>query len=376
MLIGIVGKPSSGKSSFFKAATLIDVKIASYPFTTIEPNKGVGYVTAPCPCQELKVKCNPQNSYCTNGTRLIPVELLDVAGLVPGSHAGRGKGNKFLNDLMRGDLLIHVVDTSGKTDAEGNPTTNYDPLNDIKFLENEIDLWFASVIKRNLTKIREKGKAEEILTGLGIKKRHIEEAFAIAGFEPELLAKELRTRSKPIIVAANKIDLPESEKNFKRMKESFPSTPIIPCSAEAEIALRSAAKTGLIKYTPGSSDFQIIGKPNKKQSEALDFLKRFLKKWGSTGIQQCLNTAVFDFLKYIVVYPVENENKFSNKKGQILPDAYLMPAGSTALDLAYKIHTEIGKNFIGAVDARSKKRVGADYKLKNGDVIKIQSAAR
>lgn len=377
MLIGLVGKPSCGKSSFFKASTLIDVKIAAYAFTTIEPNRGVAYVTAPCPCKELGVECNPQNSQCINGTRLIPTELLDVAGLVPGSHAGRGKGNKFLNDLIRGDLLIHIVDASGKTDAEGNATEGYDPSNDVRFLEEEIDLWFKSVIERNLAKIKDKGRAEEVLAGLGIRGKHVEQAIEKVGLEPATLAKELRLLSKPIIIAANKIDIGTSGENYKIMKEKFPEKTIVPCSAEAEIALRQAAKSGLIKYVPGSNSFDVSGELSAEQKNALDFIrKRVLEKFGSTGIQKCLNTAVFDFLKYIAVYPVENESKFSNKKGQVLPDVFLMPSGSTARDLAYKVHTDIGKAFIGAVDARTKKRVGADYELKNNDIIKIQSAAR
>lgn len=375
MLVGIVGAPNSGKSSFFKAATMIDVKIASYPFTTISPNKGIAYVTAKCPCTELKIKCEPQNSSCINGTRMIPVELLDVAGLVPGSHAGRGRGNQFLNDLIRGDLLIHIVDSSGLTDAEGNPTIGYDPCKNVEFLEREIELWFASVIKRNFEKIKDKDKAQEILAGLGVKKQHIDIVLSKTG-SLEKIAKELRTLSKPIIIAANKIDLQSSEANLERMKKTFQSMTVVPCSAEAEIALRTAAKAGIIEYIPGEGDFKILKPVTQQQAEALEFVKKLLKKFGSTGVQKCLNTAVFDFLGYRTVYPVENETKFSNKKGQVLPDAHLMPPGSTARDLAYKIHTDIGEKFLYAIDCRTKKRIGADYILQDGDVISIVSAAK
>lgn len=371
MEIGLVGKTNVGKSSFFKAATMIDVEISDRTFVTIKPNVGVSYVSTGCVCKELKLTCNPRNSQCINNTRLIPVKLLDVAGLVPGAHQGRGLGNQFLNDLIPADVLIHIVDISGKTDEEGRPTDYHDPSKDVKFLENEIDLWFESVIRKHLEKLKTENKLE-VLTGIGIKRSLVEEAVAKAGYEVEKLAKELRILSKPIVIAANKMDIENSEKNLAKTLEDFPSLPIIPCSAEAEIALRTAAKNGLIEYIPGSKDFKIIKDLNDNQKKGLEFLKeRVLNRYGSTGIQDCLNKALFDFLRYIVVYPVENEHKFSDKKGSILPEAYLMPPNSTVLDLAFKIHTDIGKHFIGAIDARTKKRVSADYQLRNGDIISI-----
>jgi len=375
MEIAICGKPSSGKSSFFKAATMIDVPISARPFTTIKPNVGISYVTSPCPCKELNVKCNPKNSQCINGTRLIPVKLWDIAGLIPGAHEGKGLGNQFLNDIIQADMLIHIVDASGKTDAEGNACEEHDPSEDVKFLENEINLWFESVIKRNIEKIKDENKAASTLAGLGIKEKHVKEAIEKVGLNPEELAKELRKLSKPILIAANKIDLSESEKNLEKMRKQFPNLMMIPCSAEAEIALRTAGKAGFIDYISGSRDFSIKKELNDKQQIALNLIKeKVLNKYGSTGIQNCLNKAVFDFLKYIAVYPVENEHKFSSKKGDVLPDVYLMPPNSTALDLAFKVHTDIGKHFIGAIDARTKKRVSADYVLKDNDIISIQSS--
>jgi ribosome-binding ATPase YchF (GTP1/OBG family) len=374
MEIAICGKPSSGKSSFFKAATMIDVPISSRPFTTIKPNVGVSYVTTECPCKSLGLKCSPRNSQCVNGTRMIPIKLWDIAGLIPGAHEGKGLGNQFLNDIIQADMLIHIVDASGKTDAEGNSTDNHDPSEDIGFLENEIELWFAGIIKKNLKKIREKQKAAEILSGLGIKAEHVEDAINRVGLDPDSLAKELRKLSKPILIAANKIDLPTSQENLEKMKKSSPDLTIVPCSAEAEITLRTASKAGFIDYVPGRKSFEIKKDLSEQQKRGLELIKKLvLESHGSTGIQECLNKAVFEFMDYIVVYPVENESKLSDKKGNVLPDAFLMPKGSTALDLAYKVHTDIGKKFIGAVDARTKKRVSADYELKNGDIISIQS---
>lgn len=375
MEVAICGKTNVGKSTFFKSATLIDVAISARSFCTIKPNVGIAYVTDKCPCKELQIKCNPNNSKCVNGVRLIPVKLWDIAGLIPGAHEGKGLGNQFLNDIMRADVLINIVDASGTTDLEGNPTKGHYPGEDIKFLENEIDMWFTNVVKRNLKKIRDKNKAKDILSGLGIKEKQVQTVLQKVGMEPEEIAKELRKISKPIIIAANKMDLPDSEENLKKMKSDFSNLTIIPCSAEAEITLRTAEKNSFIEYVPGSSDFKITKDLSENQKKALNLIKEnVLQKNGSTGVQDCLNKSIFNFLKYVAVYPVENEYKFSNKQGEILPDVFLMPPNSTALDLAYKVHTDIGEKFIAAINARTKKRVASDYVLKNGDIISIKAS--
>lgn len=380
MIIGLVGKPSSGKSSFFKAATLIDVKITGIPFCTIQPNVGIGYVTINCVCEEFGVKCKPRAGYCKNGKRFVPVRLIDVGGLIPGSHSGKGIGNKFLDDLRQASVLVQIVDASGLTDSEGKPTLNYDPETEIKFLEEEIDLWFADVIKRALHKVERRlatSSREEIvqvlfeqLSGLEVKKEDIEKALEKSSLaDVENFAKIVRKISKPIIIAANKIDLKEAQENFEKLKEKYPNA--IPTSAEAEIALKKAAEKGLIDYFPGNG-FEIKGMLDERQKRALEFIKKnVIEKYNSTGVQECLNKAVFEFLSYIAVYPVEDENKLTDKSGNILPDVYLMPKGSTALDLAFKVHTELGEKFISAIDVRTKKRLGKDYQLKDKDVIKI-----
>jgi ribosome-binding ATPase YchF (GTP1/OBG family) len=377
MEIAICGKTNVGKSSFFKAATMIDVEISNRIFCTIKPNIGITYVTSSCPCTELKIKCHPVNSQCINGIRLVPVKLWDIAGLIPGAHEGRGLGNQFLNDIIQADMLINVVDASGTTDAEGQLTSGYDPSNDVRFLEEEIDLWFASVIQRHIEKIKDEKKAEGILAGLGIKDKHVKEIMETVGLNNiNEFAKELRKLSKPMIIAANKMDLPRSDENIKKMKKDFPHLTIVPCSAEAEIALRTAAKASFIDYIPGIKNFTIKKELNEKQKKALELIKtNILDKYGSTGVQECLNKAVFDFMKYIAVYPVENEHKLSNKKGEVLPDVFLMPPNSTALDLAFKVHTDIGQKFIGAIDARTGRKVGSDHVLKHNDIIKILTRA-
>jgi len=379
MIIGLVGKPSSGKSSFFKAATLIDVKITGIPFCTIQPNVGVGYIIIDCACKEFGTRCKPKTGYCKNGKRFVPVRLVDVAGLVPGAHEGRGLGSKFLDDLRQASALIHIVDASGTRDAEGKITAGYDPENDIEFLEKEIDLWFADVIKKASQKF-EKSKdivqtIAEQLSGLEVSRKQVElalEKSSIANIEA--FATELRKMSKPILIATNKIDLESSQKNFEILKQKHEN--IIPTSAESEIALKKAAEKGLIDYLPGDN-FTIAdaSKLAGPQLNALKIIKnKVIEKYGSTGVQNCLNKAVFELLDYIAVFPVEDEGKLSDKQGNVLPDVHLVPNGTTALELAFRIHTDIGKKFISAIDARTKRRLGKDYILKNNDVIKIMTS--
>lgn len=381
MKIGVVGKTNVGKSTFFSAATLIDVKISDRIFTTIKPNIGIGYVSIPCVCKELGVKCKPKNSKCEGGTRLIPVNMIDVAGLVPDAHLGRGLGNKFLNDLMEADGLIHIVDMSGKTDAQGNPTDEYNPENDIKFLEKEIDYWIEGILRKNWSNIERKVKAGkelwecvyEQISGLKISPDFVKETVK-KGYSDLLdLASKIRKNNKPMILAGNKIDLPSSPKNYEAIKDKYE---VIPTFAEGELALRRAAKKGLIKYVPGAASFEILKKLAPEQERALNFVKeKVLAVYGSTGVQTTINKLVFEKLNYFPVYPVEDENKFADKKGNVLPDVYLMKKGQTALDLAYKIHSDIGEKFIGAIDARTKKKIGKEYILKKNDIIKILTKA-
>lgn len=396
---GLVGKPNTGKSTFFSAATLIPVKIAPYPFTTIDANKGIAHIKVKCVCRELGVKDNPKNSMCINGYRFIPIELIDVAGLVPEAWKGRGLGNKFLDELRRTDVLIHVIDTSGGTDIEGRPVKlgTHNPCEDVRFLEREISMWIAQILMRDWKRIsrlieHSGGDATTILaerlSGLEISRSHISEALRQSDLEAKKPASwseedlirfsvELRKVAKPIIIAANKIDLPTSPENLKQLKSEFKDYIIIPCSAEAELALKKASKMGLIKYEPGASDFEIL-KPKKlteKQLKALETIReRVLKPWKTTGVQEVINTAFLKALKMIVVYPVEDATKFTDHKGNVLPDAILVPEGTTSRQLAYIIHSELGETFIYAINAKTKHRIGENYTLKMNDVIKIVSA--
>lgn len=398
-LLGVVGKPNTGKSTFFSAATLVAAEIANYPFTTIKPNRGIGYVRSPCVHEEFKVKDNPKNSLCLDGVRLVPVELIDIAGIVPGAWEGRGLGNQFLDEIRRADALIHVVDASGGTDCEGRSCKpgEHDPLEDIKFLEREITMWMVTILKKDWSKIARTAEAdkkgfvvplEERLTGLGIKRQLVGEAIRKANLNidnPTTWSDEdfyqfvdnLRKMSKPMLIVANKIDLPSAEANLKRLKEL--DYTVIPCSAEAELGLRRAAEKKLIDYKPGESDFKIT-QPEKLsagQIKGLEAIReKVLVKNGSTGVQNALNIAYFKLLDMITVYPVEDLEHLSDHNGRVLPDTYLIPKGVTAKQFAYIIHTELGDNFIYAIDARDKRRIGEDAILKDRDVISIVSAKK
>lgn len=391
MLLGLVGKPSAGKSTFFKAATLAEVAIASYPFTTIKPNHGVGYVKVDCIDKELGVQCNPNHGFCIQNKRFVPVELMDVAGLVPGASEGKGLGNQFLDDLRQADVFIHIVDCSGTTDSEGKPVENHNPENDILFLENELDKWYYNLLVKvwktfaRKVEIEDKNFSEAVakqFSGLKVNESQVKSTILRANIpgKPSTwnadqvmkFASLLRKESKPTIIAANKVDMEKGKRNFEAIKASHPDLMIIPCSADSELALREAAKAELIEYIPGETDFKIIGDLNEKQKQALESIREnVLKRFPEgTGVQVVLNHAVFNLLRYLAIFPA-SATKLRDSKGRVLPDCFLLPPGSTALDFAFFLHTDFGKNFIKAIDARSKRALGKSYELKNRDALEI-----
>ncbi|MEM0249232.1 MAG: redox-regulated ATPase YchF [Desulfurococcaceae archaeon] len=400
-LIGIVGKTNVGKSTLFAAMTMIPVKIADHPFTTIEPNVGVAYARKKCIHVELGLaKCNPRSGFCQRGFRFIPVKVVDVAGLIPGASKGRGLGNRFMDDLRQADMLIHVVDASGSTDPEGNrckPGT-HDPVEDAVLILSEINEWFKSVVLRIWSSkisraiITAQNPVELIyqnLSGISVRRKHVVDAIKLAELESkpprnwsqsdvEEFAVKLREVSKPIIIAANKADYPEAVDNVKRLVKAFGEDNVVPVSALAELILRKAYGSGIIDYLPGDTEFK-FKVPREAvpadHAKVLDLIQRnVLKTYGSTGVQELLRKAVFNKLGLIAVYPVEDENKYTDHHGNILPDAYLVERGTTARELAYMVHTELGESFIYAIDAKRGRRVGESYILEDDDVVKIVAA--
>ncbi|MGD0080641.1 MAG: redox-regulated ATPase YchF [Methanoregula sp.] len=386
--LALAGKPNCGKSTFFKAATMANAEIANYPFTTINPNFGVGYVRTKCACSDLKVKC----SHCIDGSRFVPVNLIDVAGLVPDAHKGKGLGNQFLDHLRQADAILHIIDASGGTDSEGNPVGagNHDPEEDVKFLIFEMTMWVHGILEKHWTRISRQSQGKgaaiqqgiaETFTGLGITTEDVRDVelklkidLVHASVEDLIpLCAEMVKISKPMLVVGNKVDeAPEV------LRTRLAAARVVFASAASELALRNAAAAHVILYLPGDPEFRIAneGSLSPAQKAGLAKIADVMKQGNGTGVQQAINQAVFDLLDMIVVYPVEDENHYCNKQGDVLPDAFLMKNGSTPHALAFQVHTDIGKGFLYAIDARTKMRIKENHVLRNGDIIKIVSVAK
>jgi len=389
--LALAGKPNAGKSTLYKAATRADVDVANYPFTTIDANRGVTHVRTECPCLDLDERCG--NERCHDGKRYVPVELLDVAGLVPGAHEGKGLGNQFLDELTNADAILNVVDASGGTNAEGEPVEvgSYDPVEEVDFVEREMDRWLAGIVDRNWESVERKSRSPDfdvdealtdLLTGFGATVAEVTASLRALDYPEDpiqwtdehraALAREIRARTKPLVIVANKADVAPAE-NLDRLRET--EKPVVPATADGELALRTAADAGVLDYDPGDSDFAITGDVTDSQREGLDRIREVMAEYGGTGVQAALDLAVYDLLDHVTVFPVQNETRWTDGSGTVLPDAVLLPAGSTPPDLAYAIHTDIGESYLHAVDARSARRIGEEHELSEGDVIKIVSTA-
>ncbi|GBC70005.1 Ribosome-binding ATPase YchF [archaeon HR01] len=397
-LAGIVGKPNVGKSTLFSALTLVNVEIASYPFTTRKPNVGVTYLRVDCVCRELGLRDNPRNSLCVDGVRLVPIQVIDCPGIVPGAHMGRGLGLQFLDDIRQASCLIVVVDASGSTADDGTLSEpgSHDPRRDVELVENEVTMWMAGLLWSEWPRISRAAEARQAslrseiarkLSGLGVGLEDVDEALNRVRLDErrptswrredvEGLAGELRRLNKPMIVAANKIDIEGSDRYVRSLRDA--GYDVIPCSAEAERVLRLAAEKGLIRYVPGDPDFTAYEeKLSQAQKNALEKIReRVLRPWKGTGVQQIIDKAYMEKLGYVPVFPVEDPHRYSDRSGNILPDVYLVKKGSTPRQLAEKIHTELAEGYLYAVDARTGMRLGEDYRLKSHDIISIVSAKR
>ena len=398
--IGLIGKTNTGKTTFFNSATLSSAEISNYPFTTKQPAIGNAHAITLCVHRELKVQDQPRNSRCVDGWRFIPIELVDLPGLIKGAWEGKGLGNQFLSIASQSDALLHVVDASGSIDASGRiaePGTG-DPVADIADIEEELVMWYVKLFEANRDKIsRATGGGmdrilaiTEVFRGIGVREDHVKLALAennvaetkFDDFGPQEskdFCWSLRDISKPTLIVANKVDLPTATENFNRLREEYKDIIVVPASADAELTLRRAETRGVIRYIPGDERFEINDqtKLNDKQKWALNFIRKdILGEYMRTGVQFAINVAVFKLLKMNAIYPVADVQNFSDKHGNVLPDVHLMRSGSTVEELAREIHSELAKGMIYALDGRNGLRLPTNYQLKDRDVLSIVSARK
>ncbi|WP_075938130.1 YchF-related putative GTPase [Halosegnis longus] len=392
--IGLVGKPSVGKSTFFNAATMNDVPEGAYPFTTIDPSVGEAYVRVDCAAPEFDTTCTPSVGYCDDGTRFVPVRLLDVAGLVPGAHEGKGLGNQFLTDLNEADALVHVVDFSGMTDAEGERTEGHDPREDIDFLEDELDQWYLEILGKGLDKYADAYDKEntdvevvlaEQMSAFRTNKDEIKKLILRCDLSLEPgewddddrfeLAREIRKETKPILIAANKMDTPEAQENWEEVTtdDDYDHLTFVPTSAHAEKALKNAAEGGVVDYTPGDAEFDIVGDISDEQEQGLEAIADFTSEYDGTGVQGAIERALFDVLGVMPVFPGSANGK-ADEEGEFR-DCFLLPRGSTTSDFAYHIHSDIGDGLLHGIDCRTERQVGGDHVLDERDVIELITTA-
>jgi len=390
--IGLVGKPSVGKSTFFNAATMNDVPEGAYPFTTIDPSVGEAYVRVECAAPEFDESCTPNVGYCDEGTRFVPVKLVDVAGLIPGAHEGKGLGNQFLTDLNETDVLVHVVDFSGETDLEGEPTEGHDPREDVDFLENELDMWYLGVLEKGIEKFETRYRGSEAaieeelaeqMSAFRTNKDEIKQVILSLGLaldpdawddaDREALAREIRKRTKPMVIVANKMDKPAARENYDRIADdpAYDHLTFVPASAHAEKALKNAAESGVVEYRPGDDDFDVVGDVSDDQAAGLEQIREFVAAFEGTGVQQALEAALFDELGCIAVFP-GSANGSGDEKGAFR-DCFVLPEGSTTEDFAYHLHSDIGDGLLHGVDCRSNRQLGSDRDLSHRDVVEIVS---
>ena len=398
--IGIIGKTNTGKTTFFNSSTLSSDEISTYPFTTKKSSTSTGYANTLCVHPEFNVIDNPNNSRCKDGWRYVPVELIDLPGLIKDAWKGKGLGNQFLSIASQSDALLHVVDASGSIDTTGKitETGSGDPVSDFADIEEELNMWYQKILEGNrdrLQKIIKSGDDHvdaltELYQGVGVKRNHVKEALKTSGLEEKDIenydmqdskkfASYLRKISKPTLIVANKIDVKGADKNFERLRERYNDMIVIPASADSELTLRRAEQKNLIKYSPGSEKFDILqtNELNQKQKEALNFIQSdIMGEYMRTGVQFAINVTVFKLLKMNSVYPVASPEKLSDKKGRVLPDLVLLKDGATVTDLAKEIHSDLTKGLLYAKDLRYNLRVPTNYQLRDRDVICLISASK
>ena len=398
--IGLIGKTNTGKTTFFNSATLSSDEMSTYPFTTKKPSISIGHAITLCVHPEFNVQDDPNNSKCSDGWRYIPIELIDLPGLIKDAWKGKGLGNKFLSIAAQSGALLHVLDASASIDSMGRIAEigSGDPVSDFADIEEELNMWYQKILEGNRDKLQKMIKTDddqitaltELYQGLGVKKIHVKESLRITGLEEKNIenydmqdskkfSTQLRKISKPTLIVANKIDVNGADRNFERLRERYNDTIVVPASADSELTLRRAEQKNLIRYSPGSEQFDILNTDdlNQKQKDALDFIsKDIMGEYMRTGVQFAINMTVFKLLKMNSIYPVADPENLSDKKGRVLPDLVLLKDGATVVDLAKEVHSDLVKGLLYAKDLRYNLRIPTNYQLRDRDVICLISASK
>ena len=375
--IGIAGKPNAGKSTLFSAITGTMVAIGNYAFTTTQPNDGIGFMDTVCPHLELGKPCNPRRGRCENGTRFIPVEMVDVPGLIEGSSEGKGMGNMFMDALRDTTAIINLLDPVSEEKRILSPE---ELIHDAESTENEIIRWFTSRFSSDWEKFSRKLSQSHITLEeallqkaafFNLKQRDIREILQRHHFTEDItkwgedekreFSSIVMSEIRPIIRVLNKGDLIENRNQY--VDRGF-----VIISSDYELSIERAFNAGLIE---GIKDIRPKEKANQKQKEAIQKMDTDYKSGSLSRIFDVLTDIIRKNLRKIVVYPVYDETKWCDKDGNVLPDAIIMSQGQTAEDLAYEVHTDIGEGFIRAINGRTKMILGRNYELKDSDVIRI-----
>jgi len=393
--VALAGKPNAGKSTFYTAATMADVDVANYPFTTIDANRGVTHVRTECPCLDRDERCGNEN--CRDGKRYVPVELLDVAGLVPGAHEGKGLGNQFLDDELTNAVVLNVVDASGATNAGGRRSVEVGarrPLDDVDFIEEEMDLWARGDRRpqlggRRATVARSpdfdlEAAVTDLLTGFGATEHDV--TAVLRELSTPTIRRRGPTRTARRSRGRSGVGPSRSSSSPTRV-DAAPGGGRPPPRGDGQAGgpghggrrARPAPRRGSRRrrLRPGRGDVTWSATSRRPTREGLEAIRGAMAEYGGTGVKTALNAAVYDLLDRITVFPVQDASKWTDGTGNVLPDAFLLPAGGSprTWDLAYAVHTDIGEGYLHAVDARSSRRIGESHELSEGDVVKIVSTA-
>ena len=359
--IGIVGLPNVGKSLLFKTLTKKEAKISNYPFSTIEPNKGIIEV----PDKRLDLlfeKIKPE--------RKIPpmIEFIDIAGLVKGAHKGEGLGNQFLEEIRKVDAILHLVRSFEEKEVPLF-SGKIDPLEDIKIINLELILSDLAFLEKIIPKIEKEAKRGNSLSKKKLKilnlfkenllKEKLLSEISLSKEEKQLIKEYHFLTQKPQLIVLNikfgQFPLEDLRKIKERIIKEFKKR-------ESEVLIVDVL-----------FENEILELEEKEKEEFLKEIK------GKIETLDDLISSSFKILNLIVFYT------FNEKEIR----AWEIEKETPIIEAARKIHTDFYKNFIkGEViewkeflnyhslsEAKEKgviKIVGKDYLLKDGEIIYIK----